>query len=74
MIHGKVNRKRRRGRPKQSYSGNIAKWTGGSIIEQIMRDSRDRPRRRKLVRGAVRRPIRNDGTAKEQVLKEELQL
>ena len=39
-IQGKVQGKRRRGRPMTPYSGNIAKWVGGNL-EPITRDSRD---------------------------------
>ena len=52
VIQGKVSGKRRRGRPKTSYSSDI---TGGmsESIEQITRDSRDRARWRILVQGAA---------------------
>ena len=45
---GEVHGKRRRGRPKTSYSGNIAKWMGGNM-KTIMRYIC-----RQLVRGAAR--------------------
>ena len=34
---GEMHGKRRRGTPKTSYSGNVAKWMGGSM-EEIMRN------------------------------------
>ena len=53
MIQGKVSGKRRRGRPKTSYSSNITKWMTGSM-ERITRDTRDRAESRRLIRCAAR--------------------
>ena len=53
VIQGKVSEKRRRGRPKTSYSSNITKWMCESM-ERITRDSRDRAGWRRLVRCAAR--------------------
>ena len=41
VIQGKVRGKRRRGRPKTSYSSNITTWTSVST-ERITRETRDR--------------------------------
>ena len=53
MIQGKVSGKRRRGRPKTSYSSNITKWTSVST-ERITRETRDRAGWRRLIRCAAR--------------------
>ena len=50
---GEVSRKRRRGRPKTSYSSNITKWMNESM-ERITRDTRDRAEWRRLIRCAAR--------------------
>ena len=50
---GKVSGKRRRGRPKTSYSSNITKWTSEST-ERITRETRDRTGWRRLIRYAAR--------------------
>ena len=49
---GKVSGKRRRGRPKTSYSSNITKWTSVST-ERITRETRDHAGWRRLVRWAA---------------------
>ena len=51
VIQGKVSGKRRRGRPKTSYSSNITKWTSEST-ERITRETRDHAGWRRLVRCA----------------------
>ena len=48
MIKGKVSRKRRRGRPKMSYSSNITKWMSENM-ERITRETQDRAGWRRLV-------------------------
>ena len=53
VIQGKVSGKRRRGRPKTSYSSNITKWTSVST-ERITRETRDRAGWRRLIRCAAR--------------------
>ena len=53
VIQGKVSGKRRRGRPKTSYSNNITKWTSVST-ERITRETRDRTGWRRLIRCAAR--------------------
>ncbi len=53
VIQGKVSGKRRRGRPKTSYSSNITKSTSVST-ERITRETRDRAGWRRLVRCAAR--------------------
>ena len=53
MIQGKVSGKRRRGRPKTSYSSNITKWTSVGT-ERITRETRDRAGWRRLIRCAAR--------------------
>ena len=52
VIQGRVSVKRRRRRPKTSYSSNITKWMSESM-ERITRDSRDRAGWRRLVRCAA---------------------
>ena len=52
VIQGKVNGKRRRGRPKTSYSSNITKWTYEST-ERITRETQHRAGLRILVRCAA---------------------
>ena len=47
VIQGKVSGKRRRGRPKTSYSSIITKWTSVST-ERITRETRDRAGWRKI--------------------------
>ena len=49
VIQGKVSGKRRRGRPKTSYSSNITKWMTESM-ERITGESRDRAGWRRLIR------------------------
>ena len=53
VIQGKVSGKRRRGRPKTSYSSNITKWTSVNT-ERITRETRDRAGWIKLIRCAAR--------------------
>ena len=53
VIQGKVSGKRRRGRPKTSYSSNITKGTSVST-ERITRETRDRAGWRRLIRYAAR--------------------
>ena len=53
VIKGKVSGKRRRGRPKMSYSSDITKWMNESM-ERITRDTRDRDEWRRLIRCAAR--------------------
>ena len=53
VIQGKVSGKRKRGRPKTSYSSNITKWMSESM-ERITRETRDRDGWIRLVRCAAR--------------------
>ena len=53
VIQEKVSGKRRRGRPKTSYSSNITKWISGNM-ERIMRETQDRAGWRRLIRCAAR--------------------
>ena len=53
VIQGKLSGKRRRGRPKMSYSSNITKWTSVST-ERIASETRDRAGWRRLIRCAAR--------------------
>ena len=63
VIQGKVPGKRRRGRPRASYGNNIAKWMGKTMSE-VIRETQEWDRWRRLVREASRRLIINpDGTA-----------
>ena len=67
VIQGKVIGKRRRGRPKTSYSSNITKRTSVST-ERITRETRDHAGWRRLIRCAARRLIITpNGTVKEEV-------
>ena len=53
-LQGKVEGKRRKGRPSISYIENLIEASGLSSLQQIIGDSRDRVKWRKLVtiRGA----------------------
>ena len=53
-LQGKVEGKRRKGRPPISYIGNLIEASGLGGLQQIVGDSRDRAKWRKLVatRGA----------------------
>ena len=53
VAQGKVSGKRRRGRPKTSYSSIITKWSTESM-ERITSDTRDRDEWRRLIRCAAR--------------------
>ena len=53
VIQGKAPGKRRRGRPRTSYSNNITKWMGRTMSE-VTRETQDRGRWRGLVRVATR--------------------
>ena len=53
VIQGKVPGKRRRGRPRASYGNNITKWMGKTMSE-VIRETQERDRWRRLVREASR--------------------
>ena len=53
VIQGKVTGKRRRGRPRASYGNNITKWMGKTMSE-VIRETQERDRWRRLVREASR--------------------
>ena len=53
VIQGKVPGKRRRGKPRASYGNNITKWMGKTTSE-VIRETQERDRWRRLVREASR--------------------